>query len=165
MMLRINKTDVWAATMTDEPGSLALALQKLADADTHLECVIARRHPELPGNCTAFVTPINGAALQSRAPDSGFHPALHMPTLRIEGTNRPGTGASIAKAVGDAHVNMHGLSAMAMGRRFVCYIGFDSESDRERAVVALRALRTRRWSNWTRALRTRRTRPLKTKAG
>ncbi len=163
MMLRINKTEVWAATMTDEPGSLAQALQKLADANTQLECVIARRHPEMPGNCTAFVTPINETALQARVPDSGFHPARHMPTLRIEGTNSPGAGALVAKAIGDAHINMHGLSAMALGRKFVCYIGFDSEIDRDKAITALRALRVRRWpATLTRALRPRRLRPVKT---
>lgn len=148
MMLRIKNTDVWAAKLRNEPDTLALALQGLADAGANLECVITRRDNDNAERFTAFVTPIDGTEQKIRAPDLGFHPATGLYTLRVDGANRAGTGARITKAISDAGITMHGMSALTTGRRFVCYLGFDTEADRRKAANALNELRFQHWPGW-----------------
>jgi hypothetical protein len=46
----------------------------------------------------------------------------------------------LAHAVGAADVNLRGLTAAAIGRKFVCYLGFDNWGDANRAAGAIRAL-------------------------
>jgi predicted amino acid-binding ACT domain protein len=58
--------------------------------------------------------------------------------LKIEGDDRPGLGTQISRAIGSAGVNMRGTSAMVVGRKFVCYLGFDTASAANKAATALR---------------------------
>jgi hypothetical protein len=46
----------------------------------------------------------------------------------------------LAQAVGAAHVNLRGLTAAGLGRKFVCYLGCDNRRDANRAATAIRAL-------------------------
>ena len=48
MDLIVERVDVWAASITDEPGSLAHLLTGLRQAGADLDFVIARRAPEKP---------------------------------------------------------------------------------------------------------------------
>ena len=48
----------------------------------------------------------------------------------------------VRRAVGDAGINMRGLSAMTSGKNFVAYLGFDSEPDADRAMAALKNVKT-----------------------
>lgn len=151
-MLKINRTKVWAVEIDDKPNGLATALQTMADYGADLECVIGRRVHEKPGKGVLFVTPLEGQDQVVHADQAGFHPTQTIGTLRVEGANHPGAGAEIARAIGDAGVNMHGLSAAVIGRRFVAYIGFDSTMDLEKAKTALEALNKHqhRWLDFQR---------------
>ncbi|HWI56942.1 MAG TPA: amino acid-binding protein, partial [Bacillota bacterium] len=60
MKLKVTRTDVWAATIDDRPGSLADKLAALTAAGANLEFVTARRTPEKPGKGVVFVTPLKG---------------------------------------------------------------------------------------------------------
>ena len=49
MALKVQRVDTWAASLEDEPGSLAAKLEALSSAGVNLEFVIARRAPDKPG--------------------------------------------------------------------------------------------------------------------
>jgi len=137
MNLEINKVDVWAGEINDRPGGLAQALALLADAEVDLECVIARRDGE--GKGSLFVTPIKGARAQKAAQSAGLKRAEDVATLKVEGTDAPGLGHRITQSIADAGINMRGVSAAVIGRKFVAYLGFDSAEDATKAQRALKS--------------------------
>jgi hypothetical protein len=138
MPLKITKAEVWSAEIPDRPGGLADVLDSLAGAGANLECLIARRQPGKQRTGRVFVTPLKGQRLQAAAASAGFHAKGRISTLRVEGPDKRGIGARIARAVGDAGVNMRGTSAAVIGRKFVCYLGFDSADDATKAAAAIR---------------------------
>lgn len=140
MALKVTKTDVWAVEIQDQPGGLTKVLTVMAEAGANLECVIARRQPDKPGAGVAFVTPLKGRKQLGAAATVGTHETRRVATLKVEGTDRPGLGARITRAIADAGVNLRGVSAAAVGRKFIAYLGFDSPADAQRAAVALRAI-------------------------
>ncbi len=140
MAMKVTKTDVWAVEIQDQPGGLAKVMEGIAGAGANLQCVIARRQADKPGTGVAFVTPLKGKKVLAAAAAAGFTETQRIATLRVEGVDRPGAGAQIAKAVADAGVNLRGVSAVALGNKFVSFLGFDTWDDANRAAAALRAL-------------------------
>lgn len=62
-------------------------------------------------------------------------------SVRIEGTDRPGLGAKITRALGDAGISVRGISGIAIGRKFVSYVAYDSAADQAKAIAALKQLK------------------------
>ncbi|MDD3178737.1 MAG: hypothetical protein PHQ04_00135 [Opitutaceae bacterium] len=141
MALKVTKALAWVAQIDDRPGALASCLGALAAAGANLQCVIGRRQPNKPGTGVVFVAPLKGRKVQKAAIGAGFHATAHVATLHIEGNDKPGLGAEIARVVGAAGVNMRGLSAATIGRKFVTYLSFDSPADATKAAAAIRRAR------------------------
>ena len=59
--------------------------------------------------------------------------ASPIPTLLVEGDNKPGLAHRIAQAVADAGVNLSFLVAQVLGKRFVATLGFETEADAKKA--------------------------------
>ena len=57
MAVKITKVDVWAVEIADQPGGLARVLEALAQAGMTVECCIARRRADRPGEGTVFIAP------------------------------------------------------------------------------------------------------------
>ena len=142
MSLTVTKTDVWAAQIEDQPGGLAKLLGALAGAGANLECVVARRDPSQAGKGVAFITPVTGASARNAAKAEGLAPAEKLATLKVEGNDAPGLGFRITSAIAEAGVNLRGVSAAVVGRKFVVYLGFDGNADADKAARALKALAT-----------------------
>ena len=140
MKLTVNRTDVWTATIKDRAGGAAEKLEPLAKAGANFEFVFARRTPEQPGMGILFVWPVKGANVIRAAQEAGFAKSGNIHWLRIEGADKPGLGAKIARALADAGINFRGLSATALGRKFVSHLALDSAEDREKAVSVLKKL-------------------------
>lgn len=140
MALKVTKTDVWAVEIQDQPGGLAKVMETIAAAGANLQCVIARRQPDKPGTGVAFVTPLTGPKVLAAAATVGFQEGRRIATLKVEGSDRPGMGAQLAKAIAGAGVNLRGVTAVALGRQFVGYFGFDSWDAADKAAAALKAL-------------------------
>jgi hypothetical protein len=140
MSLTVTKVDVWAAEIEDTPGGLAKLLGALAAGGASLDCVIARRDRSKPGKGVAFLTPVKGAGARKAAQAVGLAPAGKSTTLKIEGDDAPGLGSRVASAIADLGVNVHGLSAMVIGRKFVAYLSVDQPADATKAVRVLKAL-------------------------
>lgn len=140
MALKVQKVDTWAASIEDKPGGLAEKLAVLAEAGVNLEFVIARRAPDKPGMGVVFVTPIKGAAGLRAARAAGFLKTDSLHTVRIEGPDKQGLGHRIARALADKGVNMRGLSAAAISKKFVAHIALDTAAEATATAGVLRKL-------------------------
>jgi len=140
MALKVSKVDTWAASIADQPGGLNEKLQALAAAGANLEFVIARREATQPGTGVVFVTPIEGA-VQRAAKKIGFAKTKSLNTVRVEGPDKPGQGARMTQAIAEAGLNLRGLSAAAIGRKFIAHIALDTAAAASKAAKVLKALK------------------------
>ncbi len=140
MALKIQKVDTWAAALEDKPGGLATKLDALAKAGVNLEFLIARRAPDKPGKGVVFVTPISGAAEIRAAKAAGFAKTNSLHTLRVEGADKKGACAKITQKLADGRLNLRGLSAAAINKRFVAHLALDTAANAAKAARVLRAM-------------------------
>jgi hypothetical protein len=138
--MKTKRVDTWAASIKDKPGALAAKFKALAAAGANLEFVIARRAPEKRGSGVVFVTPIKGAKQTRAAGAAGFKNTKSLHTVRLEGVNKRGQGARLTQALAGQGLNLRGLSAAAIGNKFICHIAVDSEADANKAVRQLSKL-------------------------
>ena len=138
MALNVKAVDVWVASMEDRPGALAAKLRGLADAGAALEFVISRRAPDKPGTGVVFLTPMKGAAQTKAAKALGFRTTEKHPVIRVEGPDKAGIGAKITAALAACGINLRGVSAAAIGKKFVTYIALDSPADAAKAIRILK---------------------------
>jgi hypothetical protein len=140
MAISVKKTSLWRAEVDNRPGTLARALQPLADAGTDLEILMAYAI----GNKAAIeVAPISGKRATATAEKAGLVEA-RVPAVVVTGDNRPGLGHAFARAVGDAGININFLVAHVVGNRFSSVFGFDSEADCDRAIPLIKSAATAR---------------------
>ena len=141
MALKATKAQVWAVSIDDRAGGVADKLEPLAKAGANFEMVLARRTPENAGKGMLFVTPVKGAKAVRAARDAGMGSPESIYSVRIEGADRPGLGAKIVRALGDAGISFRGISGVAIGRKFVSYLACDSAEDQAKAIAALKKLK------------------------
>lgn len=139
MALKATKAEVWAATIEDRAGGAADKLEALMRGGANLEMLLARR-TEVPGQGVMFVTPVKGAKAVKAAQEAGFGTPGHIHSVRVEGSDKPGLGSKIARALGNAGVNFRGVSAVAIGSKFISYIACDSAEDAAKAISVLKKL-------------------------
>lgn len=137
MDLIIERIDVWAATIKDEPGDLARVLNGLREAGADLDFIIARRSPDEPGSGVVFVTPLRGDAEVAAAGQLGFNITSSIHSVRAEGENQPGIAAALTSKIAQGGINLRGLSAAVIGTRFVLYLGLSTVEESEKAMLIL----------------------------
>lgn len=140
MKLKVTRAQMWKAEIDDRPGGAAAVLDPVAQAGASFEFAFARRAPEMPGRGLLFVLPVKGKKATAAAQAAGLAMAGDMHMLRIEGADKPGTTAAIARAMADAGINFRALSATAVGRNFRAFLALDSAEDAARAAGALKKL-------------------------
>ncbi len=140
MALKATRVDVWGTTIEDRAGGAADKLEALAKAGASLEMVLTRRTPEAPGRGVMFVTPLKGAKAVRAAQQAGFGKPESIHSVRIEGGDKPGLGAKIARALADAGISFRGMTGAAIGRKFISYLALDSAEDAAKAVSVLKKL-------------------------
>ncbi len=123
MAYTIDRVDVWKGTIADTPGELGKVLKGLREAGANLEFLFAR--PWKEGRAAIFLAPLRGAAQFQAAKGAGMTKWTERPSLRVRGANKAGLAARIAGALGEAGINIHGLSAMGTGNRGTFYIALD----------------------------------------
>jgi hypothetical protein len=138
MNLHVDRVDVWAASIKDEPGGLARVLTALSEVGADLEFIISRRAPEEPGGGVVFLAPLRGDEQVSAAAMLGFNVTTSLHSVRVEGDNEPGVAAKLAEELAATGINLRGLSAAVVGERFILYVGLDSAEDVAKAVNLLR---------------------------
>ena len=129
MDLTVERVEVWAAMIDDQPGRLAKTLTGLREAGADLHFILARWAPEPSGRSVVFVAPLYGDAELQAAATLGFQPTATVHAVRVEGENRPGIAAELTALLAAAGLNLRGFSAAVLGTLFVLYLGLDSAED------------------------------------
>lgn len=132
MAVTVKKIGLWRREVDNRPGILAEVLAPLADAGADLHVVMGYRYPGNESKAAIEVYPVSGRKLTKAAEEAGLS-ASAIPTLLVEGDNRPGLGRAIAEALGSAGVNMGFCVAQVIGRKYSAVIGFESEADASKA--------------------------------
>ena len=138
MALKVSKAEVWTTTIEDRTGGAADKIEPLTRAGANFEFVFARRTPEQPGRGLCMVAPVKGKKVVAAATATGFTRALDITALRVEGGNKAGSAARMTRALAEAGLSFRGLSAAAVGTKFVGYVAFDNAGDAELAAKVLR---------------------------
>jgi hypothetical protein len=140
MAITVKKAVLWRKEIDNHPGTLASALEPLAQAGADLQVVMAYRYPGAD-NAAVEVHPVSGRKPIAAAQTAGLVRSS-IPVLLIEGDNRPGLGYALAKALGDAGLNMSFVMAQVVGRRYAAVFGFENEADATKAAMLIKKAAT-----------------------
>jgi predicted amino acid-binding ACT domain protein len=141
MAVKASRVEIWVGGVQDKPGALAQKLAALAGAGAQLEYVMARRAPDKPGTGVVFLSPVKGGKQAQAAKKAGLHKTRTLFAVKVEGPDRPGLGAKLTGALAEKRINLRGLSASVIGKRFVLWLALDSAKDAARTVRILNGIR------------------------
>jgi hypothetical protein len=143
MAMTVKRITLWRSEIANRPGALAGALSALAKAGANLKLVMAYRFPGDDSRGAVELYPVTGRRTTAAARAAGLADS-GIPTLLVEGDDRPGGGASMSRAIGEAGINLAFFVAQVIGRRYTAVIGFDSEADLKRATPMIRKAKVAR---------------------
>src|SRR5262249_12336354 len=129
MAYEVSKVEVWTREIDDRAGSLAATLEPLANAGVDLLFLIARRRTLVPGQGVVFLGGISGAKGAKAAAAAGLTKATDITGLRVEGANKPGDCHRVTRLLANAGINLRGVTASVIGRKYVLILGFDTADD------------------------------------
>jgi glycine cleavage system regulatory protein len=87
-----------------------------------------------------FVAGLRGAKQVKAAKAAGLLRTRAMAAVRVEGPDRPGIGAKMMAALAEAGINARGLSATALGKKFVAFLALDTSADAAKTIRAIRKM-------------------------
>jgi hypothetical protein len=128
MAITVKRISLWRADVENQAGVLARTLEPLAQAGADLRLVMGYRFPQTPDRSAIELYPVSGKRATAAAQAAGLAQANDIPCLLVEGDNRPGLGAAIARGLADAGLNIAFLMAQVVGRRFAAAVGFADEA-------------------------------------
>ena len=143
MGVKIKKLTLWRTEVDNDPGALAGVLEPLAASKADLKVVMGYRFPGNNRRAAIELAPVSGkkkkeAAGQAGLADSGI------PTLSIKGTDKPGLGYKITKALAESGINIDFFVAQVIGKDYSAIIGFDSETDARSAALIIKKVSTKK---------------------
>lgn len=137
MAITLKKITLWRKEVDNKPGALADTLALLAQARTDLQAVMGYRYQGDQGKAAIELHPVSGKKAIEAARSAGLA-ASPIPTVLVQGDNRPGLGHTIAKALGDAGINLGFVLAQVVGRKYAAVFGFENDSDAAKAIALIR---------------------------
>lgn len=140
MAITVKKTALWRRELENHPGTLAEALEPLAQTGADLQLVMLYRFPGSEKGAVE-VHPISGRKPAAIARSSGLAPSS-VPVLLVEGDNRAGLGYAIAQAFADSGINVSFLMAQVVGRRYAAVFGFENDQDATEAAKLIKKAAT-----------------------
>jgi hypothetical protein len=140
MSITVKKAVLWRKEVNNRPGTLASALEPLAQAGADLQVMMAYRYPGSDQGAVEL-HPVSGRKSTAAAQSAGLARSS-IPVLLVDGDNQPGLGYALAKAVGDAGINMSFVMAQVVGRRYAAVFGFENEPDVGKAATVIRKAAT-----------------------
>ncbi len=137
MAVTVKKAMLWRKEVDNRPGMLASTLQPLAEAGADLQVVMAYRYPGGEDKAAIELHPVSGRKPNAAARAAGLAPSS-IPVLLVEGDNKPGLGHAIAKALGEAGINMSFVMAQVVGRKYAAVFGFENQADANKAATLIK---------------------------
>ena len=137
MSVTVKNISLWRKETENKTGLLALTLEPIAKAGADLSIVMGYRLPSNEAKAAIEIYPVSGKKVTSAATETGLA-ASAIPTLLVEGDNKPGTAHKIAQAIAEAGVDLSFFVAQAVGRKYSAVIGFTSEADAKKATTLIK---------------------------
>ncbi len=137
MPISVKQIILWRTEVDNQAGALASTIESPAKAGADLTVIMGYKHPTSEGRAVIEVFPIKGKKLTAAAEAAGLR-AASIPTLLVDGDNKPGLGHAVAQAIGAAGINISFFVAQVIGRRFSAVIGFETEEDARKAVPLIK---------------------------
>jgi len=137
MPITVKSIVLWRKEIENEPGTLANTLEPFASGGADLQVVMGYRYPGNKTKAAIELYPVTGRKLASAAEKGGFKAPV-IPTLLVQGDNKPGLGHAIAQALADAKINLDFLVAQVIGRRYSAVIGFENNEDAKKAAALIK---------------------------
>ncbi len=137
MPITVKQIILWRTEVDNKPGALARTMEPPAKAGADLTVIMGYRHPASEGKAVIEVFPIKGKKLAAAAGIAGLG-AASIPTLLVEGDNKPGLGYAVAQTIGAGGINIAFFVAQVIGRKFSAVVGFETEDDARRATPLIR---------------------------
>jgi hypothetical protein len=114
MPITVKKIILWRSEVDNKPGALARTVEPIAKAGADLK---------VEGKAAIEVFPITGKRSATAALAAGLG-AAPIPTLLVEGDNKPGLGYAIARTLATGGINIAFLVAQVIGKKFAAVVGF-----------------------------------------
>ena len=137
MAITVKKITLWRKEVTNSPGILADVLEPLAAAGANLRVVMGYTFPGQSDRAAIELYPVAGKKVTDAAHGAGLE-ASPIPCLLVEGDDRAGLGAEMARGVAAQGVNVSFLMAETVGRRFSAVLGFQTDADASTAANAIK---------------------------
>jgi hypothetical protein len=119
MAMSVKKIPLWRREVPNRLGLLAQTLEPLSRSGANLQVVMGYH---MGDKAIIEVFPVAGKKGTSAAQQSGLAQS-GPPALLVQGDNRAGLGATLARAIADAGINIHFLVAQVLGNRYSAVIG------------------------------------------
>lgn len=137
MAVTVRRIVLWRREVENKPGVLAGVLEPLATVAADLHVVMGYRYPGIEAKAAVELYPVVGKKFVAAAQQAGLS-ASSIPTLLVEGDNRPGLGYAIAQALADAGINLAFMVAQVIGRKCSAIVGFETEADAAKAASLIK---------------------------
>ena len=137
MPVTVKPITLWRKEVDNQPGILAQTLEPFATGGADLHVVMGYRYPGNETKAAIELYPVAGKKLVSAAQAAGLT-ASPIPTLLVEGDNKPGLGHAIARAIAESGVNLAFMVTQVIGRRYSAVIGFENDGDAKKATPLLK---------------------------
>jgi hypothetical protein len=137
MPVTVKNISLWRKEVENQVGTLAQTLEPLAKAGANLRVLMGYRYPSNEARAAIELYPVSGKKVIAAAAGAGLA-ASSIPTLLVEGDDKPGLGLAIARAIAEAGVNLTFLVAQVIGRRYSAVLGFETEADTKRAAALIK---------------------------
>jgi hypothetical protein len=137
MPITVRSVVLWRKEVENQPGILASTLEPLAKGAADLQVVMAYRYPGNETKAAIELYPVTGKKSVTAAQVAGLK-ASAIPTLLVEGDNKPGLGHAIAQAIADAGINVSFLVAQVIGKRYSAVLGCETEADAKSAATLIK---------------------------
>ena len=137
MPITVKKIILWRSEVDNKPGALASTIEPPSKAGADFKVIMGYRHPAAEGKAAIEVFPITGKKLVAAGGAAGLGAAT-IPTLLVEGDNKPGLGHAIARMIAAGGINIAFFVAQVIGNKFAAVIGFETEGDAKKAAPLIK---------------------------
>jgi hypothetical protein len=105
MPVTVKNISLWRREVDNQVGTLAQTLEPITKAGANLRVLMGYRYPGNEFRAAIELYPVSGKKVSAAATGAGLE-ASSIPTLLVEGDDKPGLGLAIAEAIAGAGVNM-----------------------------------------------------------
>jgi len=137
MSVKVKNISLWRKEVENKPGVLAQTLETLTRTGADLHVVMGYRYPGDETKAAIELYPVTGKKSLAAAQQAGLA-SSSIPTLLVEGKNKPGLGYALAQAIAEAGVDLSFLIAQVIGRKYSAVIGFVTQRDAEKAKALIK---------------------------